>query len=201
MKGWMLTGMILAELAASSAGFANTQQVWSIDGGSLQLQLYGKLLADLGIEHAQAFSSVGEVEISLPIGAQGNLEFLTSNGGFDKFREGSLPLAKSTGLSWAGGGIPDTGLRLVPGGDVPPSLYLQDAQGRRWMRFQYGHYSVLKDRLVIEVMDARLGPALASSLGDERLTDVFIGGARLVSQAKWQTRGRKIKGGIDQLAD
>jgi hypothetical protein len=198
MKVYRLTILMLIGLLLASPGQSENRQSWSIDGGSLSLQLYAQLLQDLGIKHAGMTGKNGEVEFELSIGAQGNLEFLTSNGGFEKFVGGSLPVATALQLNWKAGALPISGLRLVPGDDMPPSLYLQDEQSRRWLRLQYGHYSVVKDRLEVEVMDVRLGPAFADSLGNPDLSGAFVGGARLVSQAKWQSRvpGTEEKGGI-----
>jgi hypothetical protein len=189
--GWLLVGALISTPALSAS---KHQQTWSIDGGRLQLQLYAGLLAELGIEHSGYSVRQGEIEIDLPIGPQGNLVFQTVNGGFEKFQQGSLPLAATMPLSWQGGSLAISGLRLIPDNVNPPSLSLQDQQGRQWLRLSYGHFAVIKEQLVVEAMDVRLGSALASALGNSSWAGVFVGGARLVSQANRQTAGLQAKG-------
>jgi hypothetical protein len=190
-----LSGLALAGLLVSLPGLCDTRQSWAIDGGRLQLQLYGGVLSDLGIKHSGAVSSGEMLEFDLPIGSQGHLEFETTNGGFNKFSPGSLPLAASPHLGWPGGVLPRSGLRLLPGKDLTPSLDLYDGQGRQWLHLQSGHFEILKEHLRVEVMDVRLGPALASALGKPQLTGVFVGSARFVSHINRQSAAVQTKGG------
>lgn len=161
------------------------EQVWSVRGGALRVDLNPELLNDLRITLSadHSYRRAESVSFDLALVDTDNLRFNAPRGNFENFLGGTLRSAGRFELKFAGKTVSFADFTIRPRAGTPRDLEIVDRTGKVWFYNDHVHYQLLQDKtmLAMKNMDLRLAPAAAEWLGDASLVGLAIGSMELTS--------------------
>ncbi len=193
--------VVVLLLSLAFATNAVAAPTWSAFGGDAQWRFYRQALSNLGLQLVadDVVERGPHLDLSRPVSSLTSIEFESGAAKFQRLVGGSISLAGGFLLSSGAQSFDLNHGRLVPlDNTTEASLALRDAAGRHLMTLRYGHYDFTPrgdgGTLDVWIMDAFLGPDLASALGLNVPGPVLLGQVSLHLDAV-APPGMNIKGG------
>ncbi|MFK7955187.1 MAG: hypothetical protein AB8B96_03755 [Lysobacterales bacterium] len=183
----LLTHFGVACLLLSVSTLTNAaESLWSAVGGETHWQLNVQALKTLGLTldspaKGQADNTVSAetVIVALPVSKTSSLEFDGSFGRFNTLNDGSLLIGgNNVSLRGPAGRVSLNNLRLVPlAGTRDAALAAVQSDGGVALTLRYGHfdYQPRTETLNAHIMDAYVGPLLATVVGGKAAEGQYLG--------------------------